>query len=646
MKKYLKLLKVMGYIALTIFGLALLFVLVLMFLVLWKLVIAVFILVLMLLTSFVKVEADKYALIKLSIPFLPNPKGGHIIARGFQQGIRPETYGPGLHFIPFVKFPGVSKIIPKSLVKIPSGRFGLISAEDGEPLEKGQLLAERAVECKNFTDGSAFIELGGQRSIQIPLISAGSYPINEFMFEKKDIDPVTIEKKETEIELVKGEGKKKELTPFVGLVTLNIGAEIPEADDRIIAHRVEGHNNFQNLGPFLAPQLEKRLKKEVKRKLAESEEEWEVRKAQWLTKNTLEKGIQLDVLEPGSYLLHPVATKVEQVPVPYVKAGQVGVLIANIGRSPDLDSSNIEEKIEIIRPPQEVQIKFKTGYIVKPAAESNYRGIRLKTLNPGFVSYPYANRVAYQLVMINTTPITVDFTSEKEFKEHKHISGVRFEPIEVVTKEGFTVPAKVELVIMIPSENAPRVVALAGSEVGLINDVIVTIADDIIKRIVSEKDLLSLVKKREKIRKAIEDGIKNFLTTDKFYIQVQSFRIRKFDFEQSPDKNAPEFVNILAEQTTVEQRQKLIKKQQGVQRERINFEHLKAQADNQNILVRAEFQKKASTDQKEAIRQRAEALTNLGPVQALVADADALAGIAQGLINIGENLTKTAKKES
>jgi hypothetical protein len=573
--------------------------------------ISLILLVMFLGSSFLVVKQNEYVVLNWRIPFLPGPGPGHFIAVGFQQGIQAKVYTAGVKFIPFVHI--FAEIFHEPLREVPEGKYAVIIALDGEGPPAGrQLVAEKVVECDNYADGEKFLRNGGQRGIQItPPLPPGKYAISKFLFSMELIEPVVIKAREEEIEVLAGKKGKRQV-PYIGIVTLNIGDEIPQDEKdrgRIIGKVVQGHSKFQNLRDH-------------------------IRTPDSLpSDNYLEKGPQLETLGMGSYvLISPRVVQVDSVPIPYIKEGQVGVIISSVGTNP-IDDEKKEESIPLpgqIAGGGTTSIKRSVGYVLKDEFKEVRRGIRPDVVNPGFVPLSLANPVAYKIVPVDTTQITIDWMTRGEFDQHQHQQpAIRLEPIMLVTQGGFTVPMKAELTLNISREKAPTVIAIAGSQQGLIHDVVVPFVTDIAGRIVSEVHISALVKGRENIRLRIEDAIRDGIGN--YPVDLIAFRIIQLDFEKSPDKKTREYVDLLAEQENVEERKKLFKLLARLQRIRKVMKLAEATADNQDIMARATLQREAATIQAEVIGIRKEAIGGISPLAAAIADPDGVAGLVTAL---------------
>lgn len=200
---------------------------------------------------------------------------GRIIATKGEAGFQAHTLAPGLYWFMWPWQYGVD-MVPFTV--IPEGKIGLVLSRDGAEIPTGRILA-RKVDCDNFQDATKFLENGGQRGRQTAYITAGSYRLNNHLFEITIADQVLIQEN------------------MVGIVTLLDGE--PIAIGQIAGKFIDGHNNFQNIDGFLA--------------------------------NGGNRGLQPQVMLAGSYYLNPWAVQIEQIPMTDVPIGHVGVVISYVG---------------------------------------------------------------------------------------------------------------------------------------------------------------------------------------------------------------------------------------------------------------------------------------------------------------------------
>ena len=220
---------------------------------------------------------------------LPN---GRIIATQGEAGIQAELLAPGLHFWKWWWMYSVTQIEP---VLIPTGKIGIVNAENGCSLESGAILAKTVIDSNNFQDAQSFLDGGGIIGIQRQFLRNGIYRINTALFNVEICDAVEI-----------AEGK-------IGIVTVFDGKAIKKGE--IAARLGVPHQKFQDADLFL--------------------------------NNGGERGLQEEILPPGEYYINPKFAKVEiqsQVKVPI---GHVGVVTNYIGDEP-IDVSGKEFRHGII----------------------------------------------------------------------------------------------------------------------------------------------------------------------------------------------------------------------------------------------------------------------------------------------------------
>ena len=507
----------------------------------------------MTLASFAYVPPNQYASVEWMFPFSPRTEDGHFIATGWQQGMRAKVYGPGWRFIFLVHLFG--KITRHDIPEVPEGKFGLVFAKDGEPLPTGKVISELGVSCGNFTDAEAFLTGGGERGYQLSMLSPGKVVINEKVFALEFIDPVEIGTvQETFKDQATGQDKTR-LRAEMGIVNSFVGKELGGVGEarRIVAKPPKfqpgkpGHLNFQDAVSFLA--------------------------------GGGQKGIQEELVFTGKWARNPKAFDVKKELAPFVPPGSVGVIISNVGDEPT------EEDKEYIGTNKAGESVF----ILKATAK-NKRGILSETKGPGD---HFIHPVAYRLILGDVTPRSVLLDGLPEESD-------KFEKVRIVTSEGFTIPMEAETVYQIPPKDMPKIIAIGRSEEEFEEDIVVPFVDDISKRVCSGKTMLSLIQEREKLRQEIETALKETLETN-YPLEVSTFRIKKFDFEGSPDAEARTFINLLARVANAAQEQLTITAEMGVQRKRIELELLRATADNQNIPAVAQLRADAAKLNKEAI---------------------------------------------
>jgi uncharacterized membrane protein YqiK len=155
--------------------------------------------------------------------------------------------------------------------------------------------------------------------------------------------------------------------------------------------------------------------------------------AYFLTDGSGQKGLQTNVLTPGTYRLNPALFEVNQFAKTTIEPGTVGVIKSNVGADPS------------------IEIQINNGDALHLAARGE-KGIRTVWLEPG--AYPL-NTLAFEVIPMNTREKTIAFT--------KLSAGDGESEITVRSSDGFTFPVDIRVEYKIDAKNAPMVVSRFGS---------------------------------------------------------------------------------------------------------------------------------------------------------------------------------------
>ncbi|HMW01900.1 MAG TPA: SPFH domain-containing protein, partial [Acidobacteriota bacterium] len=381
---------------------------------------------------------------------------GRVIATG-EQGLQARVLPPGLHFLPKPFF----KVTRIPITEVPQGQMALVTAIDGAPLKTGQLFAESAEGHTSFQDGEAFLRRGGQKGPQLEVLTPGRYRINTYLF---NVQPATM------IEIPQGK---------VGIVTATDGAMLQTG--QLLGQHVQGHQNFQNSQVFLraggqkGPQVDiltpgqYRINTQLFRiQLADAvrvktgeiglvsaldgsplrEEQIlgdtvtghnDFQDGQAFLNHAGQRGPQLDILKPGMYYVNPLLFQVTVQEATVINIGEVGVVRSNVGILPPVGEDG--------RTPDLV--------------DEGFRGVLKSVLEPN--TY-YLNPIAYVVFPISTLNITIDWNTTNR--------ATPLDSITVKSRDGFSFPVDVKVVIRVLKEKAPVVVSKIGSIQNAIDRVI------------------------------------------------------------------------------------------------------------------------------------------------------------------------------
>ena len=514
---------------------------------------------------------------------------GRVVAMGNEVGIQARTLGPGLHFlIPFIY---VARKYP--FIEIKDGEIGIIEAIDGNPIPPGRIFAQVVEGHNAFQDGEVFLTNGGQKGPQIQIVPPGKYRINPYQFNVTKGSAVFIDK-----------GK-------VGVVTSMDGQKIPAG--RLLGQSVTGHSNFENGQGFLenggqkGPQIDMlqpgtyRInlnlfqveihdatvipannvglvtaldgnplpETEYIAKSVTGHDDYQ--NAQFLAAGG-QRGPQLDVLRPGTYYVNPLMFKVELDDVAVVERGQVAVVISNVGEEP---TDEMKQRLTSSQTDGSPEVEEARERYVVP---KGYRGIQEEVAGPGRY---YLNKRAFIPYIIDTTNITIDWDNS---------DNTRFDPLKVISKDGFPIDVSVKVVVRVRPDQAPYMVAKVGSIENLILHVIHPMIDSSFRNQASSTSAMNFLQNRQEEQTRAEDRARNSL--EKYHVECVSVLICQINLPQ-------ELMETQTKRIIAEQQKQMFSMQQEAEAARISTEKTRATADQQGELVKAEIGVKVADQQKQ-----------------------------------------------
>lgn len=454
---------------------------------------------------------------------------GKIIALNGEAGYQAETLAPGLYWGYWV---WQYSIDMAGLTIIPKGKIGLLSAKDGKPLPTGSILA-RHVECDNFQDTRAFLNSGGQRGKQVGYLNNGVYRINTFLFDIFQADITSIE------------------DGMVGVVTALDG--IPLELGSIAGSVIEGHNNFQDFESFL--------------------------------KNGGQRGMQVQVIQAGSYSLNPWAVEVEKKEMTSIPIGHVGVVISYVG--PDGEDVTGEG--------------FKHGNIVK----KGQKGVWNTPLDPGkYAINPYTQKIE----VVPTTNLVLNWANARN---ESHNLDKNLSTITVRSQDGFPFNLDVSQIIHIPSNQAPKVIARFGSMQNLVSQVLEPTIGNYFRNSAQDSDVIAFLSTRQKRQDAAKNAISKVL---------EEYNVHAVDTLIGDITPPQELMKTLTDRKIAQEEEITFDTQTKAQDKRKALESSKALADIQGKMVAAQQSVEISQREAEAAVKKSE-----GEAQAMKLKAGAQA---------------------
>src|SRR5256885_5172767 len=370
-----------------------------------------------------------------------------------EAGYQAELLMPGVRF----KLWPTYAVHKYPWVQVPAGEIGVVISQIGRPLATGSKSAVYRPEFGNFTDLRGFLDGGGQKGVQRPVLPPGTLaPIHPVAFlvvtaskaYGLPVDPQVLIRgplSPAAFGLQPGQLRVTVITPdgdqdVVGIVTTLEGEPLPPAD---IAGRIGGFSDIEALEshPDISDSELIEALLGAKNQLHNNYQDF-----QKFMDSGGRIGLQHDPLLYGAYLLNPFLVRVEPAPMLVVNQGEVAVIKGYVGL-PTLDTSGPE---------------FKFGSIVQPG----HRGIWREALRTG--KYPLNPRI-YAAEKVPTFILTLNWA---EANSVAHNLDAQLSPIEGKSREGFIFKIDLQVQIHVPDTKAPKVISMVGSMQNLVNEVL------------------------------------------------------------------------------------------------------------------------------------------------------------------------------
>jgi len=486
-----------------------------------------------------------------------------------EAGYQADLLMPGLRWKAFLLY-SVDKY---PWVQIPAGEIGVVMAQVGSPLPIGAKSAVYKREFANFSDLRNFVQAGGQKGVQRPVLPPGSLvPIHPLGFlvltrnrvygvpvspelrnklgRNGELNPAALGLRSENLELVRIEpqprGKDGTTMDVVGIVTTYEGDPLPSGD---IASRLGG---FSDIG-----------KMETEAKATDAQ----IIETLLGSKNHLHNnyqdfqafldhggriGLQHDPLLYGAYALNPFLVSVELVPMMIVKQGQVAVIKAYVGLATE-DTSGAE---------------FKYGSLVRPG----HRGVWQEPLRTG--KYPLNPR-CYESEIVPTAILNLNWA---DAVSEAHNLDAQLQQIVAKSREGFVFKIDLQVQIHVPDTKAPRVISMVGTMRNLVNEVLQAAVGNHFRDSLQAMPAIRFIETRRQVQQEAFTHISKQL--EQYQVETKGVYIQ--------DVILPEdMVTVLTHREVANQEIETFKKQKDAQDQRIAMEQAKGTADMQADLARS-----------------------------------------------------------
>ncbi len=498
--------------------------------------------------------------------------GDNPLAFRGEAGYQAEMLMPGLRF----KLWLVYAVTKHPWVQVPAGQIGVVIAQVGQPLPIGAKSAVYKPEFGNFTDLQVFIEKGGQKGVQRPVLSPGSlapiHPAAFLVITKPEVFGVPISSDLSALAHKKGQlthasfgldAKQLEVTriaprpteagkviDMIGIVTALEGEPLPAGD---IASRLGGFADIEALEARAdnTPTTDARLFETILG--SQNDRHRAYQDFQRFLDLGGKIGLQHDPLLYGAYNLNPFLLRVEEVPMLVVEQGQVAVMKAYVGL-PTQDTSGVE---------------FKFGSLVRPG----HRGIWQEPLRTG--KYPINPR-CYQAVIVPTFIITLNWA---DVVSQAHNLDAQLKQIEAKSSEGFHFAIDLQVQIHIPDTQAPYVISMVGSVPNLVNEVLQAAVGNHFRNKLQSMPAVSFIATREAVQQGAYEYVKTELA--KYRVETRGVYIQAVVLPE-------QLVEVLTQREIANQEVATYKMQKAAQDQRIETEKAKGTADMQADLAKSQ----------------------------------------------------------
>jgi SPFH domain / Band 7 family len=553
-----------------------------------SLFIAAAVVLLMLLHSIYSIGPTQVGLVRKR--FGAKLPGDNPLAFRGEAGYQAQLLMPGLRF----KFGLVYSVTKHPWVQVPAGQIGVVIAQVGQPLPIGAKSAVYKPEFGNFSDLNTFIEKGGQKGVQRPVLSPGTlapiHPVAFLVITKPEVfgQPISsdlnalAQKKGAltyaEFGLAERQLEVTRIAPYpteggrvldmIGVVTTLEGEPLPAGD---IASRLGGFKDIEALeaDSGASSTTDARLIETILGNQNDRHSAYQ--DFQKFLQLGGKIGLQHDPLLYGAYNLNPFLVRVEEVPMLVVEQGQVAVMKAYVGL-PTQDTSGIE---------------FKFGSLVRPG----HRGIWQEPLRTG--KYPINPR-CYQAVIVPTFIITLNWA---DVVSQAHNLDAQLKQIEAKSSEGFHFAIDLQVQIHIPDTQAPYVISMVGSVANLVNEVLQAAVGNHFRNKLQSMPAVSFIATREAVQQGAFEYVKEELA--KYRVETRGVYIQAVVL---PDQ----LVSVLTEREIANQQIATYKMQRSAQDQRTETEKAKGTADMQADLAKSQVGVDIQTNRTAARKMEAQ----------------------------------------
>jgi hypothetical protein len=513
--------------------------------------------------------------------------GNNPVAFQGEAGYQAELLMPGIRF-KFLPFYAVTK---HPWVQVPAGQIGVVIAQVGKPTPIGAKSGRYDPAFGNFTDFRTFVEKGGEKGVQRPVLSPGTlapiHPVAFLVITKPQVFgvPVSDEYKNLadnkrlsfmafglenwQLDVTRiaprPAGDSGKVVDMIGVITTLDGEPLPAGaiasrlggfNDVSEFERQDGVTDFQLMAVILGSKNDQHNNYQDFQKFLEAGGKI---------------GLQHDPLLYGAYNLNPFLVRVEQVPMLVVEQGQVAVIKAYVGL-PTQDTSGAG---------------FKFGSLVRPG----HQGIWQEALRTG--KYPINPRI-YDAKLVLTAILKLDWAKDVT---GAHGLDARLEPIIAKSNEGFVFSIDLQVLIHVPDTKAPRVISMVGSMENLVNEVLQAAVGNLFRDKIGGMQAISFIQTRQNVQEQAFNYIQGKLA--EYEIETRGVYIQDVVYPE-------QLVTVLTQREVAHQEVETFKMQRQAQDQRVETEKARGTADMQVDLAKSKVGVDIQTNRAEARMKEAQ----------------------------------------
>ncbi|MEY4723761.1 MAG: hypothetical protein RLZZ324_1274 [Candidatus Parcubacteria bacterium] len=487
-----------------------------------------------------------------------------------EAGYQAELLQPGLRF----KLWPIYAVEKFPWVQVPPGGIGIVVSQVGASLPAGAKSAVYKAEFGNFTDLRTFIEKGGQKGVQRPVLPQGTTlqlhpvafmvitadgvfgrPVSDDLVQKTNkhgqlsCDAFGLEPKQlTMVKIEPGkEAETGKVIDRIGIVTTLDGDPLPSGDiacrlggfadiaaleasgavtdatllETVLGNQSVKHNNFQNFQAFL----------DAGGKI----------------------GLQHDPLLYGEYALNPLLVRVTYADMLVIRQGEVAVVKSYVGL-PAEDTSGQG---------------FKFGSIVRPG----HMGIWQEPLRTG----KYAlNPRCYSPEIVPTSILTLNWA---DAVSKAHNLDQALSQIIAKSNEGFVFMIDLQVQIHVPDTMAPKVISMVGTMTNLVNEVLQAAVGNHFRDKLQSMPAIKFINDRQNVQKEAMAHVAK---------ELQAYNVETRGVYIQDVVLPAELVKVLTEREIASQEIQTYTQQQKAEDARIAMEKTRGMANQQAALAGSE----------------------------------------------------------